>query len=189
MQKNYVRNKKQEGIGNNALFLAHDIPYTNVLFHLDGEDITFVASTNHLEKMWIVHAPTLEWPQCDCPFATQGIICKHVMKVFKMLHPNIGDGSIVREINTLHRVAWGVAIPEHNSPNYGIKDNDTKDDDPIKEQLGQKIGLELKDHPESTIDEDVIDVIDKVFSDLRATTMELPTLQMHLLSTLRVLRG
>jgi hypothetical protein len=28
------------------------------------------------------------------------------MKIFKMLHPNIGDGSIVRETNTLHRVVW-----------------------------------------------------------------------------------
>jgi len=52
-----------------------------------------VASTNHLGKVWIVHAPILKWPQCDYPLATQGIICKHVMKVFKMLHPNIGDPS------------------------------------------------------------------------------------------------
>jgi hypothetical protein len=37
--------------------------------------------------------------------------------------------------------------------------------------------LELKDHPKSTIDEDVIDVIDKAFSDVRDTTMELPTSQ------------
>ncbi len=148
-----------------------------------------MASTNHLGKMWIVHAPTSEWPQCDCCLIAQGFICKHVMKVFKMLHPKFGDGLIVREIGTLHRVTPGGAILEHNSPNYGIGDNDTKDDDPIDEQFGQKIGLELKDHPKSTIDEDVIDVIDKIFSNLKATTMELPALQMHLLSTLRVLRG
>jgi hypothetical protein len=49
--------------------------------------------------------------------------------------------------------------------------------------------LELKDHPKSIIDEDVINVIDKIFVDLKATTMEFPTLQMHLLSTLKVLRG
>jgi hypothetical protein len=110
------------------------------------------------------------------------------MKVFKTLHPNIGDGSIVRETSTLHGVAHGGAVPEHNCCIYGIRNNDTKDD-PIDEQLGQKIGLELKDHPESTIDADVIDVIDKVFSYLRAITMELRALHMHLLSTLRVLKG
>ncbi len=145
-----------------------------------------MASTNHLRKMWIVHTPTSEWPQCDCPFIAQGIICKHVMKVFKTLHPNIGDGSIVREISTLHGVARGGVVPKHNCCTYEIQDNDIKDDDPINEQLGQTIGLELL---ESTIDADVIDVIDKVFSYLRATTMELLALQMHLLSTLRVLRG
>jgi len=111
------------------------------------------------------------------------------MKVFKMFHPNIGDGSTVKEIGTLHGVAQGGAVLEHNSPNYGIGDNHTKDDDPIDEPLGQKIGLEFKDYPESTIDEDVIDVIDKVFSDLRATTVEFLALQMHLLSTLRVLKS
>jgi hypothetical protein len=50
--------------------------------------------------------PTLKWSQCDCPFATQGIIGKHVMKIFKMFHPNIGNGSIVRKTNTLHGVVW-----------------------------------------------------------------------------------
>jgi hypothetical protein len=54
--------------------------------------------------MWIVHTLALEWPKCDFPLVTQGIVYKHVMKIFKMLHPNIGDGSIVRETNTLHGV-------------------------------------------------------------------------------------
>jgi hypothetical protein len=48
-----------------------------------------------------------------------------------MLHLNIGDGSIVREINILHEVTQGGAIPKHNNLNYGIGNNDTKDDDPI----------------------------------------------------------
>jgi hypothetical protein len=49
--------------------------------------------------------------------------------------------------------------------------------------------LELKDHLKSTIDEDVIDVIDKVFSNLKATTVEFLALQMHLLSTLKFMKG
>jgi hypothetical protein len=57
------------------------------------------------------------------------------MKVFKMLHLNIGDGSIVRKIGTLHRVAQSVAIPKHNSHECKFGDNDTKDDDPNDEQL------------------------------------------------------
>ncbi len=74
-----------------------------------------MASTNHLEKVWIVHASTSEWPQCNCPLVARGIVCKHLMKVFKMLHLNIGDGSIVRKIGTLHGVARGVVVPEQTS--------------------------------------------------------------------------
>jgi hypothetical protein len=48
------------------------------------------------------------------------------MKVFKMLHPNIKDGSIVREIGTLHGVAQGGAIPKHNSLECGLGNDDTK---------------------------------------------------------------
>jgi hypothetical protein len=158
-----------------AFLQAHDIPYTNVLLHPNEEDIAFVASTNHLGKMWTVHALASKWWQCESPFVAQGIVYKHVMKVFKMLHPNIRDGSIVRETGTLHKVTLGGVVPKHNSLNYGIGDNETKNNDPINKQLGQKLGLEFKDHLKSIINEDVIDVIDKVFSDLRATTMEFPT--------------
>jgi hypothetical protein len=120
-----VRNKRQEGIIANALLRARDILDTNVLLCPNGEDIAFVASTNHMEKVWTIHTLASKWPQCDCPLATQGIVCKHVVKVFKMIHPNIRDGSIVRETGTLHRVARGGAIPKHNSFECGIGDNDT----------------------------------------------------------------
>jgi hypothetical protein len=49
------------------------------------------------------------------------------MKVFKMFHPNIRDGSIVREISTLHGVTRGGAILEHNNLECGLGNDDTKD--------------------------------------------------------------
>jgi hypothetical protein len=55
------------------------------------------------------------------------------MKVFKMLHLNIRDGSIVKEIGTLHRVARGGAIFEHNSHECNLGNDDT-----TNEQFGQK---------------------------------------------------
>jgi hypothetical protein len=88
----YVKNLKQEGFVARALLRIHDILDTNVLLHPDGEDVAFVASTNHLGKVWTIHAPTSKWRQCESPFAAQGVVCKHLMKVFKMFHPNIGDG-------------------------------------------------------------------------------------------------
>ncbi len=55
-----------QGIVANTFLQAHDILDMNVLLHSNVEDIAFVASTNHLEKQWIVDVPALEWRQCDC---------------------------------------------------------------------------------------------------------------------------
>jgi hypothetical protein len=44
-----------------AFLQAHDILDTNVLLHLDEEDIAFVASTNHLGNVWTVHALASKW--------------------------------------------------------------------------------------------------------------------------------
>jgi len=148
-----------------------------------------VASTNRLGKVWTVHVLTSKCLQCDSPLVAQGIVCKNVMKVFKMLHLNSRDGSIVRKTSTLHKVTQSGVIPKHNSPKCGFGDNDTRDDDLNDEQHAQNISLEFKVHPKSTINEDVIDVIDKVFFNLRAMTVEFLTLQLHFLLALRVLRG
>ena len=53
-----------------------------------------------------------EWSQCDCPVAREGMICKHTMKVFKMLHPDIQDGLIVRQASTLHGVDRGTPMSQ-----------------------------------------------------------------------------
>jgi len=57
----YVKNKMQESIVTNALLQTHDILDMNVILHPNVEDIAFVASTNHLEKLWILDAPTSIW--------------------------------------------------------------------------------------------------------------------------------
>jgi hypothetical protein len=59
--------QKHEGTIASTVFKARDIPYTNVMLHLDGEDIAFVASTNHPPKVWTIHVLAFKWPQCNCP--------------------------------------------------------------------------------------------------------------------------
>ncbi len=85
------------------------------MLHLHGEDIALVASTNHLLKVWTIHALAFVWPQCNCLLAItmQGIIYKHVMKIFKMFHSHIPDGAIACEIGTFHGVHRGPAMDVH----------------------------------------------------------------------------
>ncbi len=97
----------------NAIIKACDIPNTNVMLHPDGENIALVASTNHPPKVWTIHNLTSKWPQCNCLFTTQGIIYKHVMKVFKMFHPHILNGAIIRKTCTLHGVHRGPTLDGH----------------------------------------------------------------------------
>jgi hypothetical protein len=76
----------------------------NVLICRDSEDITFVASMNHRPKVWTIHALNLKWPQCDYPHAQLGIIYKHIMKMFKVLHLDVHDCEIVQDVVTYHVV-------------------------------------------------------------------------------------
>jgi hypothetical protein len=71
----------------------------------------FVASMNRRPKVWTTHAPNLKWPQCDYPYAQQGIIYKHIMKMFKVLHLDVHDGAIDRDVGTYHGVHQPITNP------------------------------------------------------------------------------
>ena len=105
----FIRNRKQEGIVASAIIRANDIPDTNVLI-CEDEDVAYVGSVNNRPKVWTVKSPNSEWAQCDCPAAKEGMICKHCIKVFKMLHPGIQDGLIVREAGTRHGTQRGTPM-------------------------------------------------------------------------------
>jgi len=66
------------------------------------EDVAYVGSVNNHPKVWTIKCLGFEWAQCNCPIAKEGMICKHTVKVFKMLHHEVHDGVIVREVGTIH---------------------------------------------------------------------------------------
>ena len=97
----FIRNNKHEGIVAFAIIKANDILDTNVLICMD-KDVAYVGSVNNRPKLWTIKRLDSEWAQCDCPVAKEGMICKHTVKVFKMLHPGVDDGVIVCEVGTKH---------------------------------------------------------------------------------------
>ena len=82
---------------------ANAIPNTNVLICAD-EDVAYVGSINNCPKVWTIYSLDSEWAQCDCPVAQEGMIYKHTVKVFKMLHPDVDDGVIFREVGTKYSI-------------------------------------------------------------------------------------
>ena len=91
----FVRNVRQELIVVSAIVRAEQIPDEAVLLNPDGEDIALVGSINHKSYIWIVYSLDSEMAVCSCPLGLQGDLCKHTVKVFKMLHPNVQDGLFV----------------------------------------------------------------------------------------------
>jgi hypothetical protein len=99
----FIRNTKQEGIIVKTIIRANVIPDTNVFIRLD-ENVAYVGSINNRPKVWTIRYPDSEWAQCNCPIAQEGIMCKHTVKVFKMLHPEVKDGVIFCEAGTKHGI-------------------------------------------------------------------------------------
>lgn len=76
---------------------------TNFWICMD-KDVIYVGIVNNYPNVWPIQASDLEWVQCDCPIAKKGMICKHIVKVFKMLHPNVDDNIMVCEVGTKYNV-------------------------------------------------------------------------------------
>ncbi len=92
---------------------TQSIPNSNVLLCLDGEDIAFVISINHTPKLWTIHIPSSDGHNAIPTCTTKICMQTYIMKVFKMLHPNIPNGAIIRDMGTFHVVHKGLATVGH----------------------------------------------------------------------------
>lgn len=65
----------------------------------------------NFSKLTLGTSPNSPWAQCTCPVHVQGNLCKHVVKVLKLISPTIQDVVVVWEIGTLHGTYQGGALP------------------------------------------------------------------------------
>jgi len=103
------------------------------------------------------------------------------MKVFKMLHPNIFDGAIVRDTCTFHGVNKGPPTSRHMVCDDLL--DQQLDIDPRNEDIGILEMITTIAHVK------YFDLIDQIFHDIKAITIEILTLQLHLFSRQKVLKG
>ena len=85
----FVPNIKQEFTVIITIVKAEEILDNVVLLYQDGEEIALLASIHHKPHMWTIHTFDLGMAICDCRLGLGNDLCKHTMKVFKMLHPKI----------------------------------------------------------------------------------------------------
>ncbi len=100
-----------------------------------------------------------------------------------MLHPNIHDGAIVRDMGTFHGVNKGPTICHMVCDDLL---NQQLEIDPKNEDFGI---LDMKTTIVQVKYADLGELIDQVFHDITTTAIEIKMLQLHLLSRLKVLKG
>ena len=51
-------------------------------------------------------------PNVIGPIVKEGMMCKHTVKVFKILHPDVEDGVIFREVDTKHGIYRATSLSQ-----------------------------------------------------------------------------
>ena len=107
---------------------AHNILDSNVIFLTEEGAPAILCSCTKSNVMYIVFNPTSEWACCSCSQANKGYICKHELKVFRMLRPHIEEGSIARLCGLLQvTVHSGVDKIFASNEYYAVLDISTSD--------------------------------------------------------------
>lgn len=96
----FIKNGKAEGIVANAIIRAEEIPDEHVMI-CEEEDVAYVASQTNFPAIWLVTSPNSDWAHCNCPLGMRGNICKHAVKVFRMINTQVLPGHIIRYAGTL----------------------------------------------------------------------------------------
>jgi hypothetical protein len=125
----FVRNTKQEFVIAFAIIRAREIRDENVDLYPEWEDLTYVVSVNNYPKVWTVYCPDSVFAQCDCPIGKQGMVCKHSMKAFQLIYPNLEDGFILRNAGTKYGIDNTVPLSQALKPPLGAEVNDIDHND------------------------------------------------------------
>lgn len=59
-----------------------------------------VHPKQNFPTIWVVTSPILDWALCNCPLRMQGTMCKHAIKVFRMINTNGLVSDIMRYADT-----------------------------------------------------------------------------------------
>jgi hypothetical protein len=103
----FVTNTKEEQFVIGALLKARLIPDSCVMLPSCPGAPAVVTSKSKVQKRYWVYNPGEELASCDCPVGMKGNICKHQVKVLKLMHPDIAEGTITRYCGSLKGTGGG----------------------------------------------------------------------------------
>ena len=81
----FIKKGKAEGIVASAVIRALDI--LNEYVSISEEtNVAYVAFQTNFPTIWVVTSPNSDWVHCNCPLGMRGNMCKHAIKVFRMIN-------------------------------------------------------------------------------------------------------
>jgi hypothetical protein len=102
----FIKNGKAEGIVANAVIRTLEIPDEHVSI-LEEVNVAYVASQTNFLTIWVVTSPNSDWAHCNCPLGMRGNMCKHAIKVFRMINTDVLGSNIIRYACTLRGTIAG----------------------------------------------------------------------------------
>ena len=119
-ENGFITNKKAEQIVRNSIISANKIPDSSVSLPSRPGDPAIVTSSKRAHIRYAVYNPDTEWAVCECVWAQKGNLCKHQLKVLRIMRPDLADGTIVKVCGTLYGTKLGGVSALLNPPGPDI---------------------------------------------------------------------
>lgn len=103
----FISNKKERALALSAIVQARKIPDDRVRLPVCEGHPALVQSVSRPHLVYAVHNPSTQMAVCECIHSQKGSICKHQVKVLRMMRPDLAEGRIARTLGTLHGTARG----------------------------------------------------------------------------------
>ena len=96
----FIKNDKAHDIVASAVIRALDILDEHVIIS-EGVNVAYIASQTNFPTIWVVTSLNSDWAHYNCPLGMRGNMCKHVIKVFRMINTDVLGYDIIRYACTL----------------------------------------------------------------------------------------
>jgi hypothetical protein len=106
-ESGFILNKKAERLVINSVLQSLKIPDSCVSLPTEAGQLALVTLSKRPHVRYAVYNPDTEWASCECVYAQKGNLCKHQIKVLRMMKPELADGTIVKVCGTLYGTRVG----------------------------------------------------------------------------------
>jgi hypothetical protein len=106
-ESGFISNKKAERLVINSVLQSLKIPDSCVsLPTVQGQPV-LVTSSKRPHVKYAVYNLDTQWACCECVHSQKGNLCKHQIKVLRMMKPKLANGTIIKVCGTLYGTRLG----------------------------------------------------------------------------------